>query len=52
MVLDGDIHASIGLVLKCALEDLLEWAAEQEAEGCMLNDMSMYLERHISYLQS
>ena len=52
MVSDGDVHTSIGLVLKCALEDLLEWAAKQEAEGCVLNDMSVYLERHVSYLQS
>ena len=52
VVLDGDVHAAVGLVLKCALEDFLERAAEQEVEGCVLNDMSMYLERHVSYLQS
>jgi hypothetical protein len=49
-VTDGDVDAPVGLVFNGGEKETLEGASKEEAEGCVLDNMSMELEGDVANL--
>ena len=49
-VVDGNLYFATGKVFKMAEKCLLEWAPEEEVELCVLDDVGMDIEGHVTNL--